>query len=450
MTGLQTTLIAGCVGVLETLLPAAVLLVFLFVGTQFRLPRAAQGHVKIDRDDSNVSQSDAERLDGKKQQRPAQPYVLLSNSEMFDKVVALGSDLNNVVQRHLQPTCHAMFDFDKNTAPSRRSIVLRKSARFRCYGCARHCRKTHPVYVYSCEKCGDLFQSKRHISRDLSGQVALVTGGRAKLGHQIALKLLRAGARVVITTRSPAQAIALFRKYSDADEWFERLAVYPAVLDFDVPDLQRDFDALAVWLAGRFGSLDVLVNCAAQTIRCREKKHLATPLDNGECNRYGDAKFVHERAINSWTMNFFDVTQAEVEEVLRVNATAPLLLVSALLPLMENSKVSPHIVNVHAREGLIDVPKSPNHVHTNMAKVALHMLTAGLVASAMKTNAGRKFVVNGCDPGWFSVDEYGEKSKPFVVPPLDEVDGAARILNPLFEERGSCRKTRRHFNQVVC
>ena len=73
------------------------------------------------------------------------------------------------------------------------------------------------------------------------------------------------------------------------------------------------------------------------------------------------------------------------------------------------------------------------------------MLTRGLIDSQLETDLGKKFCIHGTDPGWISVDEYYEETRPWIVPPLDEIDGASRILYPLFAQLSSCRKTRRHF-----
>ncbi len=46
---------------------------------------------------------------------------------------------------------------------------------------------------------------------DLTGRVAIVTGARVKIGYQAAILLLRAGARVIVTTRFPHDAAARLR-----------------------------------------------------------------------------------------------------------------------------------------------------------------------------------------------------------------------------------------------
>jgi hypothetical protein len=83
-----------------------------------------------------------------------------------------------------------------------------------------------------------------------------------------------------------------------------------------------------------------------------------------------------------------------------------------------------------------------------MAKASLSMLTKCLLSSKLRTDSGILFNIHGCDPGWFSIDEYYEKNCPWIIPPLDEIDGAARILYPVFKNLGSCGGTRRHFTKL--
>ena len=75
-----------------------------------------------------------------------------------------------------------------------------------CYVCKQPFAKVHRYYDSMCEPCGDFNYAKREQSADLSGQYALITGARVKIGYQASLKLLRAGAHVIVTTRFPVDA----------------------------------------------------------------------------------------------------------------------------------------------------------------------------------------------------------------------------------------------------
>jgi len=354
------------------------------------------------------------------------------------------STFNNCVTRQLQKDCIALKAFDDTTRLSQDSLKF-KTKVLCCYGCNKTTTSNHPVYVFSCKECGNLFQENRHLSRNLEGYTSLIIGARAKLGHQIMIKLLKAGSTVVGTTRYPETALNLFKEYPEFKEWQSRLFFYPESFDLDVNNIKTIVADLNHYISSRFGKLDILVNSAAQTIRVREKNKETS----FECNRYGDAKFVHEKYINSWQMRLPDLVQNEMEEVYRINAIAPTILVQGLTDLMVKSENTPYIINIHAREGLLNVFKNSKHIHTNMAKSALHMLTACLSSCNLKTQYGIRFSIHGICPGWLSVDEYYENNRPWVVPPLDEIDGAARALYPVFKELKSCLYTRRHFTKII-
>lgn len=382
----------------------------------------------------------------------------LIEQDKIYKIVVENQNLyntNNVITRQLQKTCTNLFDFDQTIPLNKQSIRLDSYERFKCYGCQQLFKRTHPVYVFSCVKCGNTFQKYRYYMRDLTNMVAFVSGSRTKLGHQITLKLLRAGCKVIGSTRYPDKALKIYESYSDYEKFKSNLYIYPEVLDFDLPNMTDNFKKLAKFICDKFGQLNILINCAAQTIRAREKldyEHNQTNISqikSIQTNRYNDSKYVDLKHVNSWQMILADLVQNEMEEVYRVNAIAPCLLIQTLSPLMQLSDVPPYIINVHAREGLINVKKSKFHMHLNMAKSAMSMLTRCLASSKLRTNKNELFRIHGVDPGWFSVDEYYETNRPWIVPPLDEIDGASRILYPLFANLQSCSITRRHFYKLI-
>src|SRR5690606_11473533 len=75
-----------------------------------------------------------------------------------------------------------------------------------CYTCKELYTRLHQFYDSLCPACATLNWQKRHQTADLTGRVALLTGGRVKIGYHAAIKLLRAGARLVVTTRFPVDA----------------------------------------------------------------------------------------------------------------------------------------------------------------------------------------------------------------------------------------------------
>src|SRR5262249_38200879 len=96
----------------------------------------------------------------------------------------------------------------------------------KCYVCKAPFHRVHFFYDSMCPPCADLNWEKRHQTADLAGRVALVTGARVKIGYHASIKLLRAGARVIATTRFPRDAARRYAREPDFAAWGDRLAVY--------------------------------------------------------------------------------------------------------------------------------------------------------------------------------------------------------------------------------
>lgn len=134
----------------------------------------------------------------------------------------------------------------------------------RCYMCRSRINpaETLAERPRCCQSCEELNRQKREQRADLSGKVAIVTGGRVNIGFATALRLLRLGAEVAVTTRFPRACLRRFSAEKDANVWLGRLWVFG--VDFRiVPHVV----ALAEQLKARFQRLDILVNNAAQTLR---------------------------------------------------------------------------------------------------------------------------------------------------------------------------------------
>ena len=113
----------------------------------------------------------------------------------------------------------------------------------------------------SARDCAALNRERRDARTDLTGRRALLTGGRAKIGMYIALRLLRDGAHTTITTRFPHDAVRRFTAMPDSADWLHRLRV----VGIDLRD-PAQVVALADSVAAQ-GPLDILINNAAQTVR---------------------------------------------------------------------------------------------------------------------------------------------------------------------------------------
>ena len=334
----------------------------------------------------------------------------------------------------------------------------------KCYVCKAEFRAVHFFYDQMCAPCAELNFAKRNQTADLRGRVALVTGGRVKIGYQIALKLLQAGARVVVTTRFPQDAARRFGSEPDFIDFGGRLQIYGLDLRH-TPSVER----FCAHVAATESRLDYLVSNACQTVRRPaafyahlldapaptplERKLLAgdaspvfLPLDRALPDHEAlfppgvldqDLQQVDLRDRNSWRLPLADVPTVELLEVHLVNAIAPFVLAARLKPLLlADRTASRHIVNVSAMEGQFYRPfKTDKHPHTNMAKAALNMLTR----TSAPDYANDGIYMHAVDTGWVT-DEDPEAiaARKTAVhgfhPPLDIVDGAARVLDPIFAD----------------
>jgi NAD(P)-dependent dehydrogenase (short-subunit alcohol dehydrogenase family) len=351
-----------------------------------------------------------------------------------------------------------------------------------CYICKRRYVDVDAFYHQLCPACAARNRERRDARTDLTGRRALLTGGRAKIGMYIALRLLRDGAHTTITTRFPQDAVARFAAMEDSADWLDRLRV----VGLDLRDPSQVI-ALADEVASH-GALDILINNAAQTVRRSPEAyaHLAhaarAPLPAGPLpavvtlgragagsaadgiaevgwsptpqaltalaltagsasperiatgtaiDAGGLAPDLHPH--NSWSQVVDEVDPIELLEVQLCNQTAPFILISRLRTALAASAARrTYVVNVSAMEGQFGRGyKGPGHPHTNMAKAALNMLT--------RTSAGELLtdgiLMTSVDTGWIT-DERPHPTKMRLADegfhaPLDLVDGAARVYDPI-------------------
>ncbi|MDQ3287225.1 MAG: SDR family oxidoreductase [Pseudomonadota bacterium] len=374
-----------------------------------------------------------------------------------------------------------------------------------CYVCKQKYSKIHHFYDQLCPQCATFNYAKRTELADLSGRVALLTGGRVKIGYQAGLKLLRAGAELIVTTRFPRDSAARYAQEPDFDVWGHRLQVFgldlrhtPSVeafcsrllatrerLDFiinnacqtvrrppefyahmmegetaalaDTPDVVRQLVGHYEVLRGTGGSsegdaalarIDVSgeVHAPGMT-RAAELSQIALLPDELVAQRHlfpegrldQDLQQIDLRGRNSWRLLMDEVPSVELLEVQLVNAVAPFIINARLKPLMLRTPAGTepsrdkHIVNVSAVEGQFYRNfKTTRHPHTNMAKAALNMMTR----TAAADYHGDGIHMNSVDTGWVTDEDPAELAARKVVeerfhPPLDIVDGAARIVDPI-------------------
>jgi NAD(P)-dependent dehydrogenase (short-subunit alcohol dehydrogenase family) len=149
-----------------------------------------------------------------------------------------------------------------------------------------------------------------------------------------------------------------------------------------------------------------------------------------------DLQQVDLRTVNTWRLKLGEVATGEMLEVHLVNAVAPFILCGKLRGLMAKGRSTwGHVINVSAMEGSFSRgTKTDKHPHTNMAKAALNMMT---VTSA-PDYATDLLAMNAVDTGWVTDEDPAQhaerKTKELgFEPPLDIVDGAARVVDPIFE-----------------
>jgi NAD(P)-dependent dehydrogenase (short-subunit alcohol dehydrogenase family) len=341
----------------------------------------------------------------------------------------------------------------------------------------------------------------------LRGKAALITGARLKIGYQAALMMLRAGARVIATTRFPVDAALRYSREEDFHLWGERLQIFGL-------DLRHtpSVELFCGYIEGRYDRLDILINNAAQTVRrppgfyahliasenltMKELPHDAVALlgDYNACRKHllsmtqpgaeggpdqlvqwdgkmpgvglrssaqlsqipysydralpveqvfprgaldADLQQVDLRKINSWRLRLGEgeIPTTEMLEIQLVNAVAPFVLCNRLVPLMKRDNTGQkHIVNVSAMEGkFLRFKKGDRHPHTNMAKAALNMLTHTSASGLAQYG----IFMNAVDTGWVTDEDPAalaqlKQQLHDFQPPLDIVDGAARVCDPFF------------------
>ncbi|WP_122819108.1 SDR family NAD(P)-dependent oxidoreductase [Nocardioides pantholopis] len=372
-----------------------------------------------------------------------------------------------------------------------------------CYICKTDYTLVDAFYHWLCPSCAAISHTKRDQHADLTGKRALLTGGRAKIGMYIALRLLRDGAHTTITTRFPRDAVRRFAAMEDSADWLHRLKVVGIDLRDPTQVISLADDVAAA------GPLDILVNNACQTVRrspgaysqlvemesaplptdlalpemvtfdrvseahpamiagalrehavahpdedgatlpartAADLTALALTAGSASLERHLDGTAVDAGGLlpdlqttNSWTQHVDEVDPLELLEVQLCNQTAPFLLISRLRASMREAvrlgARRAYVVNVSAMEGQFSRRyKGPGHPHTNMSKAALNMLTRTSAGEMFETD---RILMTAVDTGWIT-DERPHQEKLRIAAegwhaPLDLVDGAARVYDPIVQ-----------------
>ncbi|HEX2313868.1 MAG TPA: SDR family oxidoreductase [Thermomonospora sp.] len=190
---------------------------------------------------------------------------------------------------------------------------------------------------------------------DLSGKVAVVTGGTRGIGLMMARGLLQAGARVYISSRKADACAEAAKELSE----FGDVTAIPADLSGEEECLR-----LAREVGGAEQAVHVLVNNAGAT--------WGAPLE--------------EFPASAW------------DKVLDLNLKSPFFLTRAFLPLLESAATADdpaRVINVGSIDGL-HVPALPTYSYS-ASKAGLHHLTRVLAREL----GPRHITVNAVAPGPF-------------------------------------------------
>jgi gluconate 5-dehydrogenase len=198
---------------------------------------------------------------------------------------------------------------------------------------------------------------------DLSGRLALVTGGGSGLGLAMAAGLAAAGARVIINGRNQARLDAAMEQLAEAGHAVSMSA-------FDVTDEAAVAKGIAE-IEASIGPLDILVNNAAMNHR----------------------KPMAEFSLDEW------------RALLAANTDGPFLVTRAVLRGMQARKRG-KIINMCS---LASDLGRPNIVPYATSKGALRMMTRALAVELAPFNVQ----VNGIAPGFFKT----EMNAPLVADP---------------------------------
>ena len=410
------------------------------------------------------------------------------------------------------PNVFPPLGFEQHDSPAEREAVDQTISQ-NCYICKSDFTELHHFYDQLCPACAALNYAKRTETADLSGRVALLTGGRVKIGYQAGLKPRRAGAQLIVTTRFPRDSAARYAEEPDFAEWGHRLEIFgldlrhtPSVeafcrallsshdrLDFIVNNacqtVRRPPDFYQHMMAGENAAVSELPPQARRLLGAYEGLRGYSMLPEGDASRVTlttaiadvsgltqpaqlsqiallpeeltaqkdlfpegrldqDMQQVDLRGRNSWRLMMAEVPSVELLEVQLVNAIAPFVINARLKPLMMRTpERDKHIVNVSAMEGQFYRSfKTTRHPHTNMAKAALNMMTRTSAADYVADGIH----MNSVDTGWVTDEDPAEIAARKIAehrfhPPLDIVDGAARIVDPIIAGFNSGQHVWGHF-----
>lgn len=339
----------------------------------------------------------------------------------------------------------------------------------KCYECKKYFNGySLPDYTLHCLECGIKNYMWKVQKANLYGMTFFITGIRVKIGLATTLRLLRAGASVIGTTRYPNLALFNYSKEPDYKDWSDRLKIIQA--DFLSLDsvyslldtigeykingfinmafrtitsseyYSKTVEELETDIAGKIliqnGSLDQQTQLVDYKPSNTLQSYLnlkfvdTTQLVNYtnpkvKFNRFGDIQDIFHD--NSWNKTIDQIEPKEIVECMALNQLVPTLIINQI----KNKLISPKfIINVSSFEGQFDTPKTDKHIHTNMCKSALNMLIR-----CLEEDPDPELHIHTINPGYISGITFDPDNNVF---PLTPEDGASRICWPIFQFANGC------------
>ena len=191
-------------------------------------------------------------------------------------------------------------------------------------------------------------------SLDLTGRVAIVTGGSRGIGRSIALGFAQHGANVVITSRDQSTCEKTVSEITE-------------------------IGGTAVPIAAHMGKLSQVENLVSQTVEA-----------------YGAIDIIVNNAANPLMLGVGDITPEAWEKALNTNLRGPVFLVQEALPYLEAGSGG-SIINMLSNAAFM---YPPNHLLYSVAKAGLDAATRSMAAQL----ASKNIRVNAMVPGTVDTD----------------------------------------------
>jgi NAD(P)-dependent dehydrogenase (short-subunit alcohol dehydrogenase family) len=290
---------------------------------------------------------------------------------------------------------------------------LKERERFQCYGCNSLVRVPHPVYLFSCVKCGETFWRNRFLERDLRGRVCVIGGVETPVGQVLAWRLLKMGARVVGVMTEEGQKterkmLGEVKSWPLSDEQKERVEIVK--MSLTKKDMNTEVKCVREWIERNTSCVDIIFWVRGTT--------------------------------SHWEETMGEMEESRLMDLYRANTVVPALFIQALIPWTKKSAEQPCIVMAQTRTGLMTPERDGRHPSLYMSRVGISSFMKSLARSGLRTFLGTIYSVHTVDMGWHTME-----GREMPIPPLTTVDAVARLLYPVMRNQQTHPGTQRHFKE---